>query len=85
MVIYVPNSIGSGSNAPTLFWFVSAPLSLVSHSFFLFRIHGGSFTSGSASDPTINGANLAAATQSIVAVVQYRLGAVGSSVIILVP
>ena len=22
MVIYVPNSIGAGSNAPTLFWFV---------------------------------------------------------------
>lgn len=40
------------------------------------RIHGGSFTSGSASDPSINGAKLAAATQSIVAVVQYRLGGV---------
>jgi len=33
--------------------------------------------SGSASDPSINGANLAAATQSIVAIVQYRLGGVG--------
>ena len=27
MVVYVPNSIGSGSNAPTLFWSVPAPLS----------------------------------------------------------
>lgn len=86
MVIYVPNSIGSGSNAPTLFWFVSAPLSLLAHTHhFFFRIHGGSFTGGSASDPAINGANLAAATQSIVAVVQYRLGGVSSSVIPLVP
>ncbi|KAF9792839.1 alpha/beta-hydrolase [Thelephora terrestris] len=60
MVVYVPNSIGAGINAPSLLW-----------------IHGGSFTSGSASDPAINGANLAAATQSIVAVVQYRLGGLG--------
>lgn len=60
MVVYVPNSIGAGSNAPTLFW-----------------IHGGSFISGSASDPAINGANLASQTKSIVAVVQHRLGALG--------
>lgn len=60
MVVYVPNSISAGNNAPTLLW-----------------IHGGSFISGSASDLAINGANLAAATQSIVAVVQYRLGALG--------
>ena len=87
MVIYVPNSIGSGSNAPTLFWSVSVPLSLFAHThyYYFFRIHGGSFTSGSASDPAINGANLAAATQSIVAVVQYRLGGVGSSVVAHVP
>ena len=87
MVIYVPNSIGSGSNAPTLFWSVSVPLSLFAHTHYydFFRIHGGSFTSGSASDPAINGANLAAATQSIVAVVQYRLGGVGSSVVAHVP
>ena len=43
---------------------------------FLLRIHGGSFRTGSASDPSINGANLASTTQSIVAVVQYRLGGV---------
>jgi acetyl esterase/lipase len=77
MVVYVPNSIGAGINAPSLLWFGSRSIvSCDTCSFFFFRIHGGSFTSGSASDPAINGANLAAATQSIVAVVQYRLGGV---------
>lgn len=78
MVVYVPNSIGAGSNAPSLFWFAFHPLSLIlpAHSFFFLRIPGGSFKSGSASDPSINGANLASATQSIVAVVQSRLGGV---------
>lgn len=80
MVIYVPNSISAGSDAPTLFWFVHRPiLFYYTYSLFLpFRIHGGSFISGSASDPTIDGAKLATATQSIVAVVQYRLGGVGA-------
>ena len=79
MVVYVPNSIGAGSDAPTLVWFVHCPVVFYyTRSVSLpFRIHGGSFISGSASDPSINGANLAAATQSIVAVVQYRLGGVG--------
>ena len=40
------------------------------------RIHGGSFTSGSATAPGLDGANLAVATNSIVAVIQYRLGVV---------
>ena len=40
------------------------------------RIHGGSFISGSATRPGLDGTNLAEATNSIVAVVQYRLGAV---------
>jgi hypothetical protein len=76
MVVYVPNSIGAGSNAPTLFWFAfRLILSYVTCSFFL-RIHGGSFRVGSASDPSIDGANLALATQSIVVVVQFRLGGV---------
>jgi carboxylesterase type B len=39
-------------------------------------IHGGSFIVGSASEPGLNGSALAVATQSIVAVPQYRLGAV---------
>ena len=41
------------------------------------RIHGGSFIVGSASGPGLDGAKLASATGSIVAVVQYRLGAFG--------
>ncbi|KAH9857214.1 alpha/beta-hydrolase [Lenzites betulinus] len=40
-------------------------------------IHGGSFTSGSATDAGLDGSSLAAATNSIVAVIQYRLGALG--------
>jgi carboxylesterase type B len=38
-------------------------------------IHGGSFISGSATAPGLNGTPLAYATDTIVAVVQYRLGA----------
>ena len=45
--------------------------------FLITRIHGGSFVVGSASGPGLDGAQLAAATGSIVAVVQYRLGAFG--------
>lgn len=40
-------------------------------------IHGGSFISGSATGPGLDGSQLAAATESIVAVIQYRLGAFG--------
>ncbi|KAK7694022.1 hypothetical protein QCA50_003598 [Cerrena zonata] len=40
-------------------------------------IHGGSFTQGSASAPGLDGSKLAAATNSIVAVIQYRLGILG--------
>lgn len=78
MVVYVPNSIGAGSNAPSLFWFAFRLIFsyVACSSFSLLRIHGGSFISGSASDPSINGADLASATQSIVAVVQYRLSGV---------
>ncbi|EKM55684.1 uncharacterized protein PHACADRAFT_184465 [Phanerochaete carnosa HHB-10118-sp] len=43
----------------------------------LLWIHGGSFIQGSATNPGLDGSNLAAATNSIVAVVQYRLGALG--------
>lgn len=39
--------------------------------------HGGSFIIGGASDPALDGSNLAVATNSIVAVVQYRLGTLG--------
>lgn len=40
-------------------------------------IHGGSFIAGSATGPGLDGSKLAIATNSIVAVVQYRLGALG--------
>ncbi|KDQ61117.1 hypothetical protein JAAARDRAFT_32121 [Jaapia argillacea MUCL 33604] len=43
----------------------------------LMWIHGGSFIVGSATGPGLDGSNLAVATNSIVAVVQYRLGALG--------
>jgi carboxylesterase type B len=80
MTIYVPNSVGAGRDAPTLFWFVHRPVVFYhTRSVFLpLRIPGGSFLVGSASDPSINGAKLAAATQSIVTVVQHRLGGVGA-------
>jgi carboxylesterase type B len=60
MILYVPPSLISVSNAPTLVW-----------------IHGGSFIVGSATGAGLDGSNLAIATNSIVAVVQYRLGALG--------
>ncbi|KAJ7077465.1 alpha/beta-hydrolase [Mycena crocata] len=40
-------------------------------------IHGGSFDSGNATGPVLDGSKLAIATHSIVAVIQYRLGALG--------
>ncbi|KAJ7256473.1 alpha/beta-hydrolase [Mycena haematopus] len=43
----------------------------------LLWIHGGSFISGSATGPGLDGSKLAIATNSIVAVMQYRLGALG--------
>jgi carboxylesterase type B len=39
-------------------------------------LHGGSFDSGSATGPGLDGSKLAAATNAIVAVIQYRLGGV---------
>ncbi|KZT09783.1 alpha/beta-hydrolase [Laetiporus sulphureus 93-53] len=40
-------------------------------------IHGGSFIEGSATDPGLDGSTLANNAEAIVAVVQYRLGALG--------
>lgn len=42
------------------------------------RVHGGSFMVGSATNPGLDGSALALATDSIIAVIQYRLGAVSA-------
>ena len=77
MVIYVPPGLSTNNQVPILMWY---DCHLVSAVFILdvscSRIHGGSFVVGSATGPGLDGSKLAIATQSIVAVVQYRLGAV---------
>ncbi|KAK0239633.1 alpha/beta-hydrolase [Armillaria nabsnona] len=40
-------------------------------------VHGGSFITGAAGDEGLDGSNLASTTNSIVAVIQYRLGGLG--------
>jgi len=62
-VAYVP------SNATPVSFSGGAPV--------LVWIHGGSYSTGSASDPVIDGSKLAEATGSVVVVVQYRLGVLG--------
>ncbi|KAF9566309.1 alpha/beta-hydrolase, partial [Agrocybe pediades] len=57
--------------------YVPPSLTLVSNAPTLVWIHGGSFIIGSATGPGLDGSKLAIATNSIVAVVQYRLGALG--------
>ncbi|KAF9469230.1 alpha/beta-hydrolase [Collybia nuda] len=57
--------------------YVPPGLTLVSAAPTLMWIHGGSFVVGSATGPGLDGSKLAIATDSIVAVVQYRLGALG--------
>ena len=68
-VAMLPLSFGSFSTGPS-------PVTRA-QCLLLDRLPGGSFVTGSASDLSINGANLATATQSIVAVAQHRLGGVG--------
>lgn len=53
------------------------PVSLPANAPTFMWIHGGSFTSGSATGPGLDGSKLATATQSVVVVIQYRLGALG--------
>ncbi|KAG6833658.1 hypothetical protein H0H87_002854 [Tephrocybe sp. NHM501043] len=57
--------------------YVPPGLTLKSNAPTLMWIHGGSFIVGSATGPGLDGSKLAIATNSIVAVVQYRLGALG--------
>ncbi|KAG6898273.1 hypothetical protein C0992_000718 [Termitomyces sp. T32_za158] len=63
--------------------YVPPGLSLYSNAPTLMWIHGGSFIVGSATGPGLDGSKLAVATNSIVAVVQYRLGAVRSMIVCL--
>jgi carboxylesterase type B len=78
MVLYVPPNMAPLSNAPVMVWYVEKCSLLLPTDCFR-RIHGGSFTIGSASEVGLDGSKLALATNSIVAVVQYRLGAVSAT------
>ncbi|KAK2462250.1 hypothetical protein APHAL10511_005746 [Amanita phalloides] len=53
------------------------PRNVKKHGTTLVWIHGGSFIVGSATGPGLDGSNLASATNSVVAIVQHRLGALG--------
>ncbi|KAJ6461736.1 alpha/beta-hydrolase [Mycena sanguinolenta] len=69
----------NGSDDPTALPF-NVPRSSFdadTHAPTLVWIHGGSFDSGSATGAGLDGSKLAIATNSIVAVIQYRLGALG--------
>ncbi|KAJ7045291.1 alpha beta-hydrolase [Mycena alexandri] len=57
--------------------YVPVDFTVHSHVPTLVWIHGGSFDSGSATGAGLDGSQLAVATNSIVAVIQYRLGALG--------
>jgi carboxylesterase type B len=61
LILYVPNTVSSGPQG-------NVPT--------IMWLHGGSFMYGSATGPGLDGSKLAVATNSIVAVVQYRLGGV---------
>ena len=60
----------------TLVWYGFFYCNFTRLLFTIIRIHGGSFIVGSATDPGLDGSKLALATNSIVAVIQYRLGTV---------
>lgn len=80
MLLYVPPSVQIGSDAPTLMWYVIRFLVACSNLIeaHITRIHGGSFVSGSATGPGLDGSILATNSDAIIAVVQYRLGAVSN-------
>jgi len=77
MILYVPTTLEEvDGGVPTLMWYVCHPILEVVIVIQFRRIHGGSFMVGSATGPGLDGSALALATNSIVAVIQYRLGAV---------
>ncbi|KAF8798128.1 alpha/beta-hydrolase [Phlegmacium glaucopus] len=57
--------------------YVPTTLTSTSSASTLVWVHGGSFIVGSATGPGLDGSKLAIATNSVVAVIQYRLGALG--------
>jgi hypothetical protein len=84
MVLYVPPGLATDGEAPTLFWYAHLLVyRILMINCSCSRLHGGSFIVGSATGPGLDGSKLAIATNSIVAVVQYRLGAVCHLVLIL--
>ncbi|KAJ1309162.1 hypothetical protein OPQ81_004833 [Rhizoctonia solani] len=75
-----PNVDASSYSEDCLYMAIYAPTSspnMLSPIPVLMWIHGGSFEVGSASNPGLDGTALAKATNSIVVVPQYRLGALG--------
>lgn len=81
MILYVPSSVTAGSNAPALVWYLSNLVFMELPPDGCNRIHGGSFVEGSATGAGLDGSALATATGAIVAVIQYRLGAVSRTLI----
>ena len=74
MLLYVPITVTASNKLPVFTWFV---LHFQCYSSLIVqRIHGGSFISGSATAPGLDGTIFANATSAIVVVVQYRLGPV---------
>lgn len=78
MILYIPGNLNVQGGASILMWYEGTSYNFKDLSDYLHisRVHGGSFIGGSATNPGLDGSNLAIATNSIVAVVQYRLGAV---------
>jgi carboxylesterase type B len=62
----------------SMIFYVPATITATSKVPTLVWIHGGSSISGSATAPGLDGSKLAVATNSIVAVIQYRLGGVST-------
>lgn len=77
------NGVAASSYSEDCLYFVAyvpsnaTPVSFSGGAPVLVWIHGGSYNSGSASDPVIDGSKLAEATGSVVVVIQYRLGIFG--------
>ncbi|KAH9832939.1 alpha/beta-hydrolase [Rhodofomes roseus] len=68
---------GYSEDCLSMILYVPSSVTPASNAPVLMWIHGGSFTSGSATGAGLDGSALATATGSIVAVIQYRLGALG--------